>query len=245
VTWRVREAGEAADAMTLETPHDSFSVPAKFVELARLAILHRAINRFVLLYRLLWRLCRHHDLLTASGDSDVAEVLAMADEVQRDIKSMQAGLRFREIGREPKARFVAWSAPVHRIVAAAAPFFASRFADMPWSILTPDACAHWDGHAVTITPGIAETPDASRLEETWQRYCADIVNPAGLKTRNQPPAPAVEPREPSMIRKPVSRKHVAAASPPPFARKPPTVATARSGRTRRKPCSAKVPHGHG
>ncbi|MGQ0683703.1 UdgX family uracil-DNA binding protein [Bradyrhizobium sp.] len=210
VTWRVREAGEAADAIALEAPHDTFSVPAKFVELARLAILHRAPNRFALLYRLLWRLCRHHDLLTAPGDSDVAEVLAMADAVQRDIKSMQAGLRFREIGREQKARFVAWFAPAHRIVAAAAPFFASRFADMPWSILTPDACAHWDGHAVTITSGIPETPDPNRLEETWQRHCADIVHSAGLKTRNEPPAPAIEPREPPMTRKPVSRTQAAA-----------------------------------
>lgn len=212
VTWRVREAGEPADAMMLEAPYHTFSVPAKFVELARLAILHRAPNRFALLYRLLWRLCRHHDLLAATGDSDVAKALSIADDVQRDIRSMQAGLRFREIGREQKAHFLAWFAPAHRIVAAAAPFFASRFADMPWSILTPDACAHWDGHAVTITPGIAETPDANRLEETWRRYCADIVNPAGLKTRNEPPAPAVEPREPPMTRKPASRKQLAAES---------------------------------
>ena len=52
VTWRVRGAGEAADAIALEAPDDSFRVPAKFVELARLAILHRAPNRFALLYRL-------------------------------------------------------------------------------------------------------------------------------------------------------------------------------------------------
>ena len=166
VTWRVREAG---DATARQAPQDSFIVPARFVELAKLAILHRAPNRFALLYRLLWRVCRHHDLLTATGDSDVAEVLAMADAVRRDIESMKTGLRFREIGREQKAHFVAWFAPTHRIVAAAAPCFASRYADMPWSILTPDACAHWDGHAVTITPGIPETPHTNRLEETWRQ----------------------------------------------------------------------------
>ena len=54
--------------------------------------------------------------------------------------------------------------------------FARRFADMPWSILTPEVCAHWDGHAVAITSGIeaAEAPGPDRLEETWWRHCASI-----------------------------------------------------------------------
>jgi uracil-DNA glycosylase len=211
VVWRMHDAREPK-AVPPETPPGTFNVPAKFVELAKLAILHRDPERFALLYRLLWRLRRDHDLLMAADDPDVAEASAMADAVQRDIEHMQAQLRFREIGREHKAHYVAWFAPAHRIAAAAAPFFASRFADMPWSILTPDACAHWDGYAVTITPGISETPDASRLEETWRRTCADIFNPARPRTRNPPPAPAVEPREPSMTRKPASRKPMAAES---------------------------------
>ena len=44
---------------------------------------------------------------------------------------------------------------------------------MPWSILTPDVCAHWDGHAVSITPGLMETPEPDRLEETWRRIRRD------------------------------------------------------------------------
>ena len=56
---------------------------------------------------------------------------------------------------------------------------------MPWSILTPDVCAHWDGHAVSITPGVAksEAPTQDRLEETWRRYYASIFNPARLKVK--------------------------------------------------------------
>ena len=56
---------------------------------------------------------------------------------------------------------------------------------MPWSILTPDVCAHWDGHAVSITPGVAKTeaPTEDRLEETWRRYYASIFNPARLKVK--------------------------------------------------------------
>jgi uracil-DNA glycosylase len=67
----------------------------------------------------------------------------------------------------------------------AAPFFARRFADMPWSILTPDLCAHWDGSHVTFTPGVskADAPSEDRLEEIWRRYYASIFNPARLKVK--------------------------------------------------------------
>ena len=188
VTWRV--AGDAPELFEptdqpLEPPHRTFNVPAKFVELAEIAILHRRPERFALLYRLLWRLRSNHDLLEIATDSDVAEVAAMAKAVRRDEHKMHAFVRFREVGREQKSHFVAWFEPEHHIVELAAPFFARRFADMPWSILTPDVCAHWDGHAVSFTPGVAksEAPTADRLEETWRRYYASIFNPARLKVQ--------------------------------------------------------------
>ena len=186
VTWRVRgttpEPFEPS-ASPLEPPHGAFSVSAKFVELAQAAILHRDGERFAILYRLLWRLRGDHDLLNVATDPDVARVSAMAKAVHRDTQRMQASVRFREIGREQKSHFVAWFEPEHHIVENAAPFFARRFADMPWSILTPDVCAHWDGHAVSVTAGLAETPTEDRLEETWRRYYASIFNPARLKPK--------------------------------------------------------------
>jgi DNA polymerase len=220
VTWTVR--GHAPSALLPEPPQGSFNVPAKFLALAQSAILHRDHERFALLYRLLWRLRGDHDLLTHASDPDAARLIMMAKAVHRDQQRMQASLRFREIGREQKSHFVAWFEPEHHIVQASAPFFASRFADMPWSILTPDVCAHWDGHAVLITSGIskAEAPKEDRLEETWRRTYASIFNPARLKVkamqtempqrhwRNPPEASLIEPlienaekrREPPMSR---------------------------------------------
>jgi DNA polymerase len=188
VTWRVAndapELFEPTD-QPLEPPQDTFNVPARFVELAEIAILHRNPERFALLYRLLWRLRGNHDLLEIATDSDVARIAAMAKAVRRDEHKMHAFVRFREVGREQKSHFVAWFEPEHHIVELAAPFFARRFADMPWSILTPDVCAHWDGHAVSFTPGVAksEAPTADRLEETWRSYYASIFNPARLKVQ--------------------------------------------------------------
>jgi uracil-DNA glycosylase len=187
VRWKVRSNNEPGlfepdeTSPALEAPEGTFNVPAKFVELAKSAILHRDPERFAILYRLLWRLKANHDLLTIATDPDVSLSTAMAHAVQRDAQRMQDVVRFREVGREQKAHYVAWFEPEHHIVAATAPFFAGRFADMPWSILTPDVCAHWDGHAVTFTPGLTETPSADRLEETWRRYAADIFNLTRLK----------------------------------------------------------------
>jgi probable DNA metabolism protein len=199
ITWTVRDnapelfAPEAETSPSEPAPANAtFNVPAKFVEGAQSAILHRDPERFAILYRLLWRLHGHHDLLSVATDPDVAQVGAMARAVRRDEHKMHAFVRFREVGREQHAHYVAWFEPEHYIVELAAPFFARRFADMPWSILTPDACAHWDGHAVSITPGVAksEAPTEDRLEEVWRSYYASIFNPARLKVqamRNEMP----------------------------------------------------------
>src|SRR4051812_14570528 len=142
VTWTVQgnepELFEPPAAAPLETPHGTFNVPAKFVELAQIAILHRDGKRFALLYRLLWRLRSNHELLDVATDPDVAQVAAMAKAVRRDEHKMHAFVRFREVGRERESHFIAWFEPEHHIVELAAPFFARRFADMAWSILTPD-----------------------------------------------------------------------------------------------------------
>jgi uracil-DNA glycosylase len=188
VMWSVEGAEGELFAPVISQPHSSagtFSVSARFVELARIAILNRDRERFALLYRLLWRLRGHHDLLEVATDSDVIRVEAMAKAVRRDEHKMHAFVRFREIGRERDAHFVAWFEPEHHTVELAAPFFARRFADMPWSILTPDLCAHWDGLEVSFTPGVskADAPGSDRLEEMWRRYYATIFNPARLKVK--------------------------------------------------------------
>jgi probable DNA metabolism protein len=189
VTWTVAgnepELFEPPAAGPLETPHGTFNVPGKFVELAQTAILHRDIQRFAILYRLLWRLRANHELLDVATDPDTAQVAAMVKAVRRDEHKMHAFVRFREVGRERESHFIAWFEPEHHIVELAAPFFARRFADMAWSILTPDVCAHWDGHAVSFTPGVSKSdaPSEDRLEETWRRYYASIFNPARLKVK--------------------------------------------------------------
>ncbi len=166
-------------------PHATFRVPASFVKLADTAILNRDPERFALLYRLLFRLRKHPRLMEAATDADVARVQGLAKDVRRDEHKMHAFVRFRELGLGKEARFVAWFEPSHYIVELAAPFFERRFADMPWSILTPDRCAHWDGHKTVFTEGAvkSDSPSSDPLEDIWRTYYANIFNPARLKIK--------------------------------------------------------------
>ena len=167
------------------TSQRPFSVPKEFIELAEVAILHRNTERFALLYRLLLRLRTEHALLDNAIDADVAELRGMAKAVRRDEHKMHAFVRFREVAMDQGPHFVAWFEPAHHIVEFAAPFFVERFADMSWSILTPDRCAHWDKKALSFTAGVSklDAPSEDRLEDVWRSYYASIFNPARLKVK--------------------------------------------------------------
>jgi uracil-DNA glycosylase len=80
--------------------------------------------------------------------------------------------------------FVAWYEPDHHIVQAAAPFFARRFANLVWTILTPERSAHWNGTGLVFGPG-PSVPAEDELEAMWLSYCASIFNPARLRGRSQ------------------------------------------------------------
>ena len=58
-----------------------FTVPKAFVDLAREVILHRAPDRFDLLYRLLWRLGAEPELMRIVNDVEVADAHERAKNV--------------------------------------------------------------------------------------------------------------------------------------------------------------------
>jgi DNA polymerase len=99
---------------------------------------------------------------------------------------MHAFVRFREVSEsDGRSRFVAWFEPEHHIVRREAGFFVRRFANMRWSILTPDLAIHWDGERLTDGPGATrrDAPDGDPVEEVWKAYYASIFNPARVKVK--------------------------------------------------------------
>lgn len=148
-------------------------------------LLHAALDRFALVYRLVRRLRVTPHLFSIASDMDVSRASAYAKAVRRDMHKMTAFVRFREVpSADGGQAYVAWFEPEHHIVAATAPFFMKRFASMCWSILTPRRSAHWDGENLTIAEGrtVADAAVGDPLEEVWKTYYAHIFNPARLKT---------------------------------------------------------------
>lgn len=163
----------------------AFTVPREFVELAEQVVLHRSAERFALLYRLLWRLKDEPNLMHIASDPDVARASDMAKNVSKATHKMKAFVRFRLVEGLEEEAYVAWFEPPHRVTREAAPFFARRYANMNWSILTPDVCVHWDKRRLTFTPGAdpADAPSEDGLEDYWLTYYASTFNPARLKTK--------------------------------------------------------------
>ncbi|MDW4498725.1 UdgX family uracil-DNA binding protein [Sulfitobacter sp. D35] len=163
-----------------------FTVPSRFMALANCVVWHRDPERFARLYALLLALRETPRLMADRGDARVSVLEVMAKAVRRDKHKMTAFVRFREIGEReaPRRRFVAWFEPSHLIVEPTAPFFAKRFGDMNWSILTPDLCAHFEDGAVRFTPGIEKPPlPEDATEDLWRTYFRNIFNPARLKVK--------------------------------------------------------------
>ena len=169
VVWQV-EGGEAdLFGSKAEQPRaPSFPVPRPFVELARDVVCHSDPERFGLLYTLLLRLKDDRQAIEDEADPLVRRLQSLAKEVRRDIHMMHAFVRFREID----GRFVAFFEPEHHIVRRGASFFVNRFANMRWSVLTPELSVHWDGSALSEGPGAtrADAPSGDPLEEMWRTY---------------------------------------------------------------------------
>ena len=188
IAWQV--AGGVADlfaGLDSSPPSDgpTFAVPRGFVDLAKAAICHRDPERFALLYALLLKLRANRHALDDRADPLIDRIEKMAKEVRRDAHKMHAFVRFREVEDEDGARFVAWFEPDNHIVRREAGFFVRRFANMRWTIMTPELTVGWDGKTLTEGPGATrkDAPDGDPVEETWKTYYASIFNPARVKVK--------------------------------------------------------------
>ena len=184
IAWQSGAAPDLfGDEAVLPTAASAFPVPRAFITLAETVICHKDPERFALLYALLLRLRARPRAMEDSADPLLLRLEAMAKAVRRDIHKMHAFLRFREVETGEGPRFIAWFEPDHHIVRAAAPFFVRRFANMRWSILTPELSLHWDMAVLREGPGAsrADAPSGDPIEAMWKTYYASIFNPARMK----------------------------------------------------------------
>ena len=161
-------------------------VSKSFIELAKKVACFddagQEINKWQLLYSLLWRLAyQSKSTLMYHSDPEVSTAYQMVKAVNRDRHKMKAFVRFKATGTNS---YRAWFEPEHYIVESLAPFFVQRFTAMDWSILTPKGCAHWNQQNVKLTPGIHNPQlEADQYDEFWKVYYCAIFNPARLKEK--------------------------------------------------------------
>ncbi|KQV64463.1 UdgX family uracil-DNA binding protein [Rhizobium sp. Root1220] len=194
IDWRERDGGTDLFAEPEALPPSPASgkapmtVPPAFIALAEAVICHSDPIRFMLLYRLLWRLQEDRTLLDVASDEDVSRLRMMEKSVRRDAHKMSAFVRFKEVGTglsvNGRRKFLAWFEPDHHILARKAPFFQKRFNDMDWIIATPRGSAAWDGVTLTLSSDPCEKPDLTDpADQLWRTYYANIFNPARLKVK--------------------------------------------------------------
>jgi DNA polymerase len=124
-------------------------------------------------------------LLECVTDDDVYRLMRMQKSVTRDMHKMKAFVRFKKLASSPDnaERFIAWHRPDHLIVRQVAPFFARRFKEMTWTIMTPDESVSWDRSSLHFGVGVTASaaPDGDAMEKLWLTYYASIFNPARVK----------------------------------------------------------------
>lgn len=184
IDWRIGD-GLFSDALPPPPPGLTFAAPRAFLELAEEVLLHSDPERFALMYHLLWRLRTEPRLMEFVTDPDIARALAMRKAVSHAVHKMHAYVRFRRVPEEETETYVAWFEPPHHVIERGVGYFVRRMANLRFSILSPEICIHWDGLALTTTPGVekAAAPAGDALEDYWRDYYASIFNPARLNPK--------------------------------------------------------------
>ncbi|MCU1718645.1 TIGR03915 family putative DNA repair protein [Pseudomonas sp. 5P_3.1_Bac2] len=171
-------------------------VPRKLLEMLEQAACYRCIDRWSLLYRILWRVAQGEHSAMLAGDHDGSSLHQRLKAVRREAHHLHAFLRFQpcpesalhELDIAPQ--WLAWHEPAHDILLSASEHFSQRLGRSRWLIATPDDGVYWDGQqlhyqrpcpaqwqALARAPQLSEQDSGQAL---WLSYYASTFNPARL-----------------------------------------------------------------
>jgi len=192
VTWSV---GGDSDALPEAT--GAFHLPRSLVGLAAHAFQAREVERFGLLYSLVWRAHGGERIMEDVTDPDLTLARRLALAVRADAHRMRTHVRFLPVSEDGRSRYLGWYAPAHYVLPANAQLIAQRFPDLTWSIVTPDGAAHWDGTTLRFGAGVRSIEDDATLQVWWDQFGADLLHDA-VEGSSVPPAEDVDeaPRPP-------------------------------------------------
>lgn len=172
----------AADVPLAQAGVRPLTLPRDALAEIETALCHAGPQRFARAYQVIRRVGAGTLRWGDRADPAMRKLLEQAKTVRRAIRKMHAFVRFREVdGDGGRRAFMAWFEPDCPVTEAAAPFFARRFADMDWAILTPEVTASFVAGELRFhltEPGTVIPDDAT--EGLWKTYYANIFNPARL-----------------------------------------------------------------
>jgi len=182
VQWAVRRDPEDSGDR-LPEGEGSFNVSRALMVLASLAFQARDPERFALLYRLVWRANEGAKLLDQPHDPDLRRGQALAYAVRAEAHRMRALLRFLELPEDGgNRRYLGWYVPAHYVLEANAQLLARRFGQFVFSIITPDASAHWLGNELRFGAGCDLVADDAALVGWWRTNREPLLREARLGT---------------------------------------------------------------
>jgi uracil-DNA glycosylase len=140
IMWANRSDGQSSLFQADSSPRGSapsVSIPRAFVQIAETVARHSDPSRWRLLYRVLWRITHgERNLMQVTVDDDVARVIRMQQEVDKEAYRMRQFIRFRAVAGADGEYHIAWYKPEHDVAETNARFFIDRFGGMRWAILT-------------------------------------------------------------------------------------------------------------
>jgi DNA polymerase len=167
----------------LPLPLRPVKVSKEFVDLANVVVWHKDPLRFTRLYTLLWRLNDTPDLMADPDDPDLAKLRQMETAVRRCQHKMKSYVRFRDLHASgPRHSFGAWFVPTHHTMEPSAQFFARKFGDMDWLIVTPTVAAKFANGRLTLHAG-DKKPALPEIgaEAQWAAYFNGFFDPKRIE----------------------------------------------------------------
>ncbi len=180
VLWVSQGESSLFKPQELDASAPPFPVPKRFMNLAFRASFHADEKKWELMYRVLWRLMfENKRLLSDISDKDVRGLIALWREVGRDAHRMKGFLRFGELKTEKGDVLVSFYKPKHDVLGFVAPFFARRFPDLFWIILTPHESACWNTKEIIFGKGVPDSPFESKddVDDLWRVFYWSLFNP--------------------------------------------------------------------
>ena len=167
---------------TLDGPADAvpevaggFTLSRALVTLAAQAFQARELERFGLLYSLVWRAHRDGLTVTDAHDRDLRVARQWALSVRADAHRMRTHLRFIRVPSGERPHFLGWYEPDHFVLEANARLLTRRDPAHDFTIVTPDGTAHRDRAGLRFGPGLKHPGDDETLLAWWEAHQETIL----------------------------------------------------------------------